>query len=160
MSVDMFLKIKGVDGESVDSAHAKEIDIQSWTWGLSQSVTTHTARGGGAGKVSVSDVSITKLVDKATPNLMKACCTGRHFDEAVITVRKAGDKPLEYIVLTMKDVIISNLNINGANGGDLVTEVLSLNFAEFSYVYVPQKKDGGADGKVEASFNIATNSEK
>ena len=160
MSVDMFLKIKGVDGESVDSAHAKEIDIQSWTWGMAQSGTTHTARGGGAGKVSVSDITITKMADKSTPNLMKACCTGKHFDEAVVTVRKAGDKPLEYIVLTMKDVIISNLSVNGSSGGDLVSEVLTLNFAEFSYVYVPQKKDGGAYGKVEATFNIASNSEK
>lgn len=160
MSVDMFLKIKGVDGESVDKSHAKEIDISSWTWGMSQSGTTHTARGGGAGKVSVRDITITKLADKATPNLMKACCTGKHFDEAVITVRKAGDTPLEYVTLTMKDVIISDVSVSGATGGDLVTEVLTLNFAEFSYVYVPQKKDGGPDGKVEATFNIATNSEK
>lgn len=160
MSVDMFLKIKGVDGESVDKTHAKEIDIQSWSWGMSQSGTTHTARGGGAGKVSVRDITITKLADKATPNLMKACCSGKHFPEAVITVRKAGDTPLEYVTLTMKDVLVSDVSVSGAAGGDLVTETLTLNFAEFSYVYVPQKKDGGPDGKVEATFNIATNSEK
>src|SRR5688500_18514522 len=113
MSVDMFLKIKGVDGESVDKSHAKEIDISSWSWGMSQSGTTHVGRGGGAGKVSVRDITITKLADKATPNLMKACCTGKHFDEAVITVRKAGDTPLEYVTLTMKDVIISDLSVSG-----------------------------------------------
>ncbi|MFP5481708.1 MAG: Hcp family type VI secretion system effector, partial [Gammaproteobacteria bacterium] len=116
MSVDMFLKIKGVDGESVDSVHAKEIDIAAWSWGMSQSGTTHVGRGGGAGKVSVQDISFTKYIDKATPNLIKACCNGKHFDEAILTVRKAGEKPLEYVVLTMKDVIISNVSQGGSGG--------------------------------------------
>lgn len=160
MAVDMFLKIKGVDGESVDKVHAKEIDILSWSWGMSQSGTTHTARGGGAGKVSVQDLSITKYTDKSTPNLIKACCNGKHFDEAVLTVRKAGEQPLEYIILTMKDVLVTNVSEGGSGGDDRLTENITLNFAEFSYVYVPQKRDGGADGKVEATFNIATNSEK
>lgn len=160
MAVDMFLKINGVEGESVDNTHSKEIDINSWQWGMSQSGTTHIARGGGAGKASVRDVVITKLVDKATPTLMKYCCTGKHFDEAVLTVRKAGDKPLEYVVLTMKDVIISDLSVNGVKDSDLVTESLTFNFAEYKFVYVPQQRDGGADGRVEAGFNIATNSEK
>lgn len=160
MSVDMFLEIEGVEGESVDSKFAKKIDISSWNWGMSQNGTTHTAHGGGAGKVHVNDITISKLADKATPVLMKACCTGKHFTKAVVTVRKAGDKPLEYVTLTMKDVLISNIEVQGAGGGDLVQETLTLNFAEFSYVYVPQRKDGGAEGKVEHSFNIATNSEK
>lgn len=160
MSVDMFLRIKGVEGESVDKVHAKEIDISSWSWGMSQSGTTHVARGGGAGKVSVQDVTITKLVDKSTPNLIKACCNGKHFDEAVITVRKAGEKPLEYIILTMKDVLVTNVSEGGSGGEDRLSESITLNFAEFSYVYVPQKRDGGPEGKIEATFNIATNSEK
>ncbi|HEX5485213.1 type VI secretion system tube protein Hcp [Limnobacter sp.] len=160
MSVDMFLRIKGVEGESVDKVHAKEIDISSWSWGMSQSGTTHVARGGGAGKVSVQDVTITKLVDKATPNLIKACCNGKHFEEAVITVRKAGEKPLEYIILTMKDVLVTNVSEGGSGGEDRLSESITLNFAEFSYVYVPQKRDGGPEGKIEATFNIATNSEK
>nr|WP_288106718.1 type VI secretion system tube protein Hcp [Limnobacter sp.] len=156
----MFLRIKGVEGESVDKVHAKEIDISSWSWGMSQSGTTHVARGGGAGKVSVQDVTITKLVDKATPNLIKACCNGKHFEEAVITVRKAGEKPLEYIILTMKDVLVTNVSEGGSGGEDRLSESITLNFAEFSYVYVPQKRDGGPEGKIEATFNIATNSEK
>jgi type VI secretion system secreted protein Hcp len=160
MAVDMFLKIQGIDGESVDKAHAKEMDIASWSWGMTQSGTTHVARGGGAGKVNVQDIVVTKYVDKATPNLIKACCSGKHFAEAVITVRKAGDNPLEYIILTMKDVIITSLSEGGSGGEDRLTESVNLNFGEFSYVYVPQNQKGGAEGKVEATFNIATNSEK
>lgn len=160
MAVDMFMKIAGVEGESVDHAHAGEIDILSWSWGMSQSGTTHVARGGGAGKVNVQDLTITKRVDRSTPTLLKHCCTGKHFNEVTLTVRKAGDKPLEYVVVKFTDVIVSNVSQGGSGGDDLVSETVTLNFAQFNYIYVPQNRDGGADGRIEHSFNIATNTEK
>jgi type VI protein secretion system component Hcp len=44
MAVDMFLKIDGVKGESKDQAHTQEIDVFSWSWGMSNSGSAH--RGG------------------------------------------------------------------------------------------------------------------
>jgi type VI secretion system secreted protein Hcp len=157
MAVDMFLKIDDVKGESVDSKHKGTIDVLAWSWGMSQSGTTHVGGGGGAGKVSVQDISITKYVDKGSPTLMAACCSGKHFKEAVLTVRKAGDKPLEYIKLTMKEVIVSSISTGGSGGEDRLTENLSLNFAEFKVEYTPQKPDGSGDPAVEAAWNIAEN---
>lgn len=90
MAIDMFLKIEGVEGESTDKSHKGEIDILSWSWGMSQSGTTHMGSGGGSGKVSVQDLSLTKYVDAATHALMLGCCKGTHFDQAVLVVRKAG----------------------------------------------------------------------
>src|SRR5712692_11221584 len=98
MAVDMFIKIGDIKGESVDHAHKEEIDVLSWSWGLSQQGTMHQGGGGGAGKVNVQDLSFTKFVDKASPNLYKFCCSGKHYPEATLTMRKAGDKPLEYLV--------------------------------------------------------------
>lgn len=157
MSVDIFLKIDGIDGESVDHKHAKEIDIDSWTWGLTQSSTTHVAKGGGAGKVAVQDITVSKYIDKSTPNLIQACCAGRHFKEATLTVRKAGDKPVEYIKIVMKDVLISSISTGGAGSDDRLSESVSLNFAEFKYTYLPQKADGSNEGAVDAAFHIAQN---
>ena len=85
MAVDAFLKLDGVKGESVSKGHQGEIDVLSWAWGLSQSGTTHSGTGGGAGKVNVQDISFTHYVDAATPNLIQACCTGKHFASAVLT---------------------------------------------------------------------------
>jgi type VI secretion system secreted protein Hcp len=64
---------------------------------MSQSGTTHMGGGGGAGKVNVQDLSLTKYVDKASPNLVMATCNGKHYKEALLTVRKAGEKPIEYL---------------------------------------------------------------
>ena len=157
MAVDMFLKIDDVKGESRDDKHKDEVDVLAWSWGMSQSGTTHMGGGGGAGKVSVNDISITKYIDKSSPNLMLACCNGKHYKQALLTVRKAGEKPLEYIKLTMKEVIVSSLSTGGSGGEDRLTENLTLNFAEYKIEYSPQKPDGTGEAAVEAAFNIAKN---
>jgi type VI secretion system secreted protein Hcp len=160
MAADMFLKLDDVKGESKDSKHKEEIDVLAWSWGLSQSGSTHTGTGGGAGKVNVQDISITKHVDKSSPNLLKFCCNGKHFKECVLTVRKAGEQPVEYIKLTLKEVIISSVSTGGSGGEDHLTENVSLNFAEFKFEYTPQKDDGSAGSAIEAHWNIPKNSDK
>lgn len=157
MAVDMFLKLDDVKGESKDSKHAGTIDVLAWSWGFSQSGTTHMGGGGGAGKVNVQDISITKYIDRSSPVLELACCTGKHFKQAVLTVRKAGDKPLEYIKITMKEVLISSISLGGSGGEDRLTENITLNFAEFKTEYTPQKPDGSGEPAVEAAYHIAQN---
>jgi type VI secretion system secreted protein Hcp len=159
MAVDQFLKIEGVDGEAEDDSHTKEIDILAWSWGASQSGTTHMGPGAGAGKVSVQDISVTKYVDAASHALLKAVCKGTHFKEAKLCVRKAGDKPLEYIKITMNDLIISSLSSGGSGGEDRLTENISLNFAKFKYEYTIQKADGSGGATKETTWNIPKNIE-
>jgi type VI secretion system secreted protein Hcp len=159
MAVDMFLKIDGVTGESVDSKHAKEIDVLSWSWGGSQSASGHIGGGSGAGKVSIQDLSITKYVDKSSGTLLQKMCKGDHLKSAVLVVRKAGTNPLEYIKLKMEEVLISSLSTGGSGGEDRLTEHLSLNFTKFEYEYVPQKADGSPDSSSPVKWNIAKNSE-
>ena len=83
MSSDMFLKLTDMDGESLDHEHDKEIDVLAWSWGMSQSGTTHLGPGAGSGKVSVQDVSVTKYVDSASHSLVQCCMTGKHFGEGL-----------------------------------------------------------------------------
>src|SRR5260370_14178650 len=97
MAVDMFIKIDTIVGEAQDSKHKKEIDVLSWTWGMSNSGSAHSGGGAGAGKVNVQDLTFTKWVDTATPSLALACCNGEHFDNAVLVVRKAGKQAVEYL---------------------------------------------------------------
>jgi type VI secretion system secreted protein Hcp len=163
MSVDMFLNLnKGkIKGESVDETHKDELDILSWSWGASQSGSVHAGSGAGAGKVSVQDLSLTKWVDKSTPVLLAHCCSGKHIDEATLTVRKAGGKkPLEYLKITMFDILVSSISTGGSGGEDRLTENISLNFARFKLEYIPQKADGTGEASIPAAWNIAKNTEK
>jgi type VI secretion system secreted protein Hcp len=157
MAVDMFLKIATVDGESRDSKHSKEIDVLAWSWGMSNSGSAHVGGGAGAGKVNVQDLSVTKYVDSASPKLMKACSDGSHFDEATLTVRKAGGTPVEYIKIKMSEVFVTSLSTGGSGGEDRLTENLSLNFAKVNVDYTPQDAKGAAGTAIPYGWNIAEN---
>lgn len=157
MAVDMFIKIDGIKGESQDDSHGEEIDVLAWSWGMSQSGSTHTGGGGGAGKVSIQDISFTKWVDKSSPNLMLACSNGKHFKKALLTVRKAGENPVEYIKITMENVLVSSVSSGGSQGEEKLTENVTLNFSKVKHEYTPQAADGSAEAAVEYAWDIAKN---
>ncbi len=161
MASDMYLKIDGIEGEARDETHGDEIDVLAWSWGMSQSGSMHTGGGGGAGKVSVQDINITKRVDKSSPTLMQKCCKGEHIKEATLTVRKAGTKPLEYYVIKMEKLLIASVTIGGSGGEEGLTENLSLNFEKVEAHYQPQDAEGAADGgTIDLAWNIPEGTDK
>src|SRR5689334_13062976 len=85
---DAFLKIEGIDGESQDSKHKGEIQLESFSWSEHQTGTHAAGGGGGAGKVAMQDFHITKKIDKASPKLMLACADGEHLKKATLVCRK------------------------------------------------------------------------
>jgi type VI secretion system secreted protein Hcp len=159
MSQDIFIKINGIDGESQDAAHKNEIEVRNWDWEITQQSTMHLGSGGGAGKASVEDLTFEHLVDRASPNLMKYCLTGKHIHHAVLTVRKAGGNPLEYFKITMSDVIITKVHTWGSNTENGIREVVRLSFSRVKEEYVVQNAQGGSGGAVTAGYDIKLNKE-
>ena len=157
MAMDMFIKIGALKGEARDTTHKEEIDVLAWSWGLSNSGSAQQGSGAGAGKVNVQDLSFTKYIDKSSPDLMLACCNGKHFDKATLTVRKAGEKPLEYLQITIEDLIVTSVSTGGSGGEDRLTENVSLNFARVKVSYKEQTPTGGVGDKPEMGWNIAEN---
>ena len=158
MSSDMFLKLTDMEGESLDHKHGQEIDVLAWSWGMSQSGTTHLGPGAGSGKVSVQDVSVTKYVDSASHSLVQFCMNGKHFAEGMLTVRKAGgENPLEYVKIKMEDVIVTSISTGGSGGEDRLTENITLNFGKVTFTYTPQTADGSGDAEKEYGYNIPAN---
>ena len=157
MAVDMFMKIGDLKGEARDSKHKETIDVLAWSWGMSNSGSAHVGGGAGAGKVNVQDLSFTKYIDKSSPDLMLACCNGKHYPEALLTVRKAGEKPLEYLKVTMTEVMITSVSTGGSGGEDRLTENVTLNFAQVKVNYKEQTPTGGVGDKPEMGWNIAEN---
>jgi type VI secretion system secreted protein Hcp len=159
MAHDMFIKIDDIKGESMDAKHSDEIDILSWSWGMTQTGTAQLGPGGGAGKVQINDLTITKYVDRSSPILLKQCCSGKHMKTAVLVVRKAGGTPLEYLKISMEDLIIAAITHGGNGSDDKLTENVTLNFARVKLEYVPQKKDGSGDASIPMGWDIAANKE-
>jgi type VI secretion system secreted protein Hcp len=159
MAVQMFVNIDGIKGESVDSDHKDWIDIQSWTWGMTQSGNAHQGTGAGTGQVSVRDVSFTKFVDKSTPILAKFCCSGKHFGKAQLVVCKAGNTKVPYLTITMAEGLISSCSHGGAAHDERMVETVSLHFRSFHILHTLQNSDGSKGASIPAGWDIAAATE-
>jgi type VI secretion system secreted protein Hcp len=173
---DAFLKLDGIKGESADAKHKGEIDIMSFSWGMSQTGVSATGGGGGAGRVKVHDISFTKKTDVSSPLLFLNCANGAHIKEANFVVRKAGGTQLEYLKIKLTDVLVSSYKPHGVQsaaidwgdgstaGGqpaadaqaglfglspvpsEIPEEQFTLNFSKIEYSYQQQGADGKAQG--------------
>jgi type VI secretion system secreted protein Hcp len=157
-AVDYYLKVDGIDGESQDSKHKGEIDVESWSWGESQAGTHAGGGGGGAGKVQMQDFHFVMKINKASPKLMLACATGQHIKKAVLTCRKAGGKQEDFLKVTMSDLLVSSYQTGGSGHSDIVpTDQISLNYSKIEIEYKEQKPDGSLGGTVKAGYDIKQN---
>ncbi|MDP4024924.1 type VI secretion system tube protein Hcp [Methylobacterium sp. NEAU 140] len=157
MAVDIFLKLEGIKGEAQDHKYKDEIDVLAWSWGASQSGTTHGGSGSGSGKVSVQDLSITKYIDKSSATLFQHCCNGKHISKGTLIVRKAGEKPLEYLTIDLQDIIVTHVSLGGSGSEDRLTENVTLNFGTFHVKYAMQTEKGSKGAEVEHKWHIAKN---
>ena len=157
MAVDVFLKLGDIKGESKDSKHVGEIDVLSWSWGVSQTGSMSAGGGGGAGKANFSDLNIMHALDKASPVLMSKCATGEHIKEATLVSRKAGKGQQEYLIVKLNDILITSVQPSGSSEHPM--ESVSMQFAKVDLEYKPQKEDGTLDAGLHFKYDIKANKE-
>ena len=147
---DMFFKVKGasgqINGEADDQAHKNEIEVLAWSWGMQGKPSL--AGGVATGKATMRELRITKRVDKASTALMSALRTNEEIKEAILTLRKAGKKPLEYLTIKIENGRVMSIDLEA---GDLsnsaaLFERVSFSFNKIKVEYTPQAPDGGAQG--------------
>ena len=161
MATDIFLKLgPNIKGESNDATYKEHVNIESYSWGITQQggFNAGTGVGGGAGRSNVQDMHFSKFICLASPDIMLHCATGVHIDDSTLFVRKAGGKPYVYFQFEMTKVIVSSYQTgSGGGSGSLISEQFSLNFEELKLFYWPQTPAGGQGAKVVKTYNMSTN---
>ena len=154
-AVDYFLKIDGIKGESHDDKHKDEIQLESWSFGESNTGTFAAGGGGGGGKGAMQDFHFVKRIDKAGPKLFQACATGEHIGNALLTCRKAGKEQQEYLKVTFTDILVSSYQTSGSGtASDVPMDQISLNFTKVEIEYKEQKADGTLGGAIKAFYDM------
>jgi type VI secretion system secreted protein Hcp len=156
MATDIFAKIGDIKGESVDAKHKDEIEVFSFSWGVTNSGSASSGSGSGVGIAKFQDLSIVHGIDKATPALLKACATGLHIKDATITHRKAGKGQQEFLIIKLNDVTITAITHAGAED-EPYAESVSLKFAKVDLEYKPQRPDGSLDEGQHFKFDLKAN---
>ncbi|MEJ5062205.1 Hcp family type VI secretion system effector [Erwinia sp. MYb375] len=158
MSQDMFIKIDGIDGESPDAIHKNEIQVLKWRWDVSQHSNMHSGSGGGSGKATVSDFCFEHYTDKASPNLLNYCLTGKHIKNIQFVIRKAGGNPLEYLLIKFTDVIITLVDMAGSvEDESRPRETVKFSFSKMTQDYIMQNAEGQKSGVISATYDVKAN---
>jgi type VI secretion system secreted protein Hcp len=158
LALDYFLKIDGIPGESTDSKHKDEIDVEAWSWGEVNPPPPGVGGGAGAGKVQMQDLNFTARMSKASPNLMLACASGKHLKSAVLTARReAGKAQAEFLTFSLSDVLVSSYQTGGSAADVSPVDSVSLNFAKIQIEYKQQKADGSLAGSIKAGWDAKQN---
>jgi type VI secretion system secreted protein Hcp len=147
---DIFLKLDlaksgPVKGEAADSAHPDEIQLTGWSWGMKAATAMGTGK---ALRPSIDELRVTKAVDRASTVLMAALRNNDAVRKAILTVRKAGKTPHEYLKLTIEKGRVSSYDVQAAPGDGIPTEVWSFAFAKVEVEYRQQLADGQLGGSL------------
>ena len=163
MATDMFLKIDGIEGESSDKAHPGEIEVLSYSWGVSQPLSSSASSAGSltAGRADFQPLTIVKAIDKATPLLMQHCADGKHLKNIRLELCRSGEDKQPYMKYTFTDVVISALQPGGSggNGGEaLPVESVSFAYGKAEWEYTQTKVTGGkGSGSVAGGWDLQAN---
>lgn len=155
MAVDYFLKIDGVVGESTDAKHKGEIEPLSFGWGVAQPAAS-PGGGGGAGKAQFRDFAFVQRTGTSSTTLFLACATGKHLKNAILTGRKAGKTPFEFLTIKLSDVLVSSIDVSAADGEHPLEQV-TLRYARIELSYRPQGPAGKALPALTAGFDLKKN---
>jgi type VI secretion system secreted protein Hcp len=153
-----FLKLDGIPGESTHVSHKDEIDVESWSWGVSRSAPSGGGGGGGSGKASFQDFHFVSRISKASPALFLACASGSHIKEALLSgVRGAGSsKGPEFLKYKLRDVTVTSV-VQSDTADSPPTEQFSLNYSKIDVSYTPQSSSGKTQQTVSAGWDTKVN---
>ena len=156
-STFFFLKVDSIPGESTISGHQNEIEVLSYSTGVSNTGTAAGGSGGAAGKASFHDLSVTKFVDGTSPQFLLACATGKQLPTVeLFGVRRAKGVLQEYLTLKLFNVIVTSVSSGGSAGDQRQVESLSFSFSKVEFTVRKLNSDGDLGSGVTVTWDLKT----
>lgn len=158
MALEAFLKIEGpgVEGESQKAGHEGELDVLSYSWGVSNHGAGQSGTGSGSGQADFHDLNVTVMMQTGVELIFKQCASGVHFEKATLVSREAGGTAqVDYLKIEMEKVFITAMSFGASEGSGKPPVSIGLHFAKVNYIYTPQNSDGSAGAERTQSWDIA-----
>jgi type VI secretion system secreted protein Hcp len=154
MATTTFIKFDGIEGEATHKDHKGEVEVLSWSWGLTNSASGATGGGSGVGKATPQELRVVHRYDKASPLLAKMAASGRHVRSAMLSARKAGEGQKDFLKITMKEVFITSVAAHDDGSG--ASEELAMRYGSIDFSYAPQTSKGSLGTPVSFNWNVKT----
>ena len=150
---DYFLKVDGIQGESADAKHKGEIDVLAFSWGVGHAGAATAGSGAGEGKPVFDDLLVVARTSKASPQLWLACASGTHLKNVVLTARKAGRPPHEFLTIVLSDVVVASYEVDGSDEEPPLDQV-SFSYRKVETSYTPVDKAGKPQPPTRAGWDL------
>ena len=150
----IYLQVEGIEGDVTAEGHEGWIECESLDWGVQRAIHTPTGRAEGreSAAPSVSEITINKLVDKASPNLFADACVGRERGVKIDFVR-IGEAMQTYLEYELSNSLISGYSVSA--DGERPTESVSFNFTRIEMKYTPYDAAHRAQSPIVAGYDIS-----
>lgn len=158
--VDYYLKLDTIDGESTRKGFEKWIELDSFSWGVTNQAVPRGGGGAGAGKATFQDFHFVARTGVQSPVLLQSCAAGQHFLKVMLGVVSSGERTQDFLKIRLQDVLVSSYQVGGSDTGEdgRPSDQFSLNFTKIEMDVFAQNA-AGANGKVShGGWDLKTNS--
>ena len=150
----IYMNFPNIQGDTITKGFENQIQLDSFQWGVGRAISSPPGSGiREAGAPSISEITVTKLMDKASPLLLQSSLVGQAVGPVTITfVKDSGTGPIRYAQYTLENVLISGYSVS--SGGDNPSESLSLSFTKIAFMFTPTNPDGTPGTPVQTTYDI------
>lgn len=149
----LYMEIEDVTGNVTEEGHADWIEIDSLQWGVGRAISSAIGRSADreSSQPSISEITVTKLMDESSPDLFTEACTG---EGKLVTIDfcKTGAEVEQYMQYELENCMISGYSVS--SGGDRPMESISLSFTKITMTYTPTEIDGSLGDPIPAGYDM------
>ena len=153
--MSIYMLIDGIQGKVTAKGHEGWIDCSSLQWGVGRAISSAvgTSADREASKPSISEVSITKLMDESSPMIFTEACVGKGKKVVIDLCTVGTDQINTYMSYELEECMISGYSVS--SGGDRPSESISLSFTKMEMKFTPYDKNGKPTSPLPAGYDMA-----
>jgi type VI protein secretion system component Hcp len=152
----IYMKFDGIPGDITTDEHKEWIACDSMHFSSMRNVQTVMGQGDQrqGGSLEVSEVTITKPMEKASPNLFLATMQAAIGKGSKVEIHLTRTDELPYMEFVLENCFVTSYNMD--SDGMSPKETLSLNFLNIQMSFNPVKKDNAKGEPIRHSYNVGT----
>jgi len=151
-AVEVFLRIPGVPGESLDEAHRGWMEAATMSFSTEKVPATQREYA----YTKANAMRFTRMMDSASPHLMESMANGGKITEVEVHFVRSGQQGVVFYRLLLRGVYITAVELMMDAEGQR-EEVLEIKFQEMNWCYVELARDYFKLRKDGFDWDIANN---
>jgi type VI secretion system secreted protein Hcp len=151
----VYVKYGDIVGSVSESGHTGWVDVSSCQWGVGRGIGSPTGRSANreASAPSISEVVVTKMMDKSSFKWMEASLQGEGVKCTIDFCKTEGGKLEIYAQYILENCLVSGYSVS--SGGDRPTESISINFTKIEFVFTEMGAVNEAGDPQRVSYDLA-----